>query len=74
MIPACLAIPSCANPLVRTAADGATLVFRDDDQPTPSDRLAIYAEHTSELHRYYNIAVFTPSMPPNPWMTSPVTF
>jgi adenylate kinase len=34
--------------------DGATLVFRDDDHPpTIRHRLAIYAEHTSEMLRYY---------------------
>jgi adenylate kinase len=35
--------------------DGSTLVFRDDDQPaTIRHRLAVYAEHTSELLRYYH--------------------
>jgi len=34
--------------------DGVTLVFRDDDQPaTIRRRLQIYAEHTSEMLRYY---------------------
>jgi adenylate kinase len=34
--------------------DGAPLVFRDDDQPaTIRRRLEIYAEHSSEILRYY---------------------
>jgi adenylate kinase len=34
--------------------DGATLVFRDDDQPaTIRRRLEIYAEHSGEMLRYY---------------------
>jgi adenylate kinase len=53
--------PSCnrtfhvtANGSTICPHDGATLVFRDDDQPaTIRRRLEIYAEHTSEMLRYY---------------------